>query len=215
MGEWRRQLQRKVMMASLLGRKRGKKCGSTKERKRLQIKRKQTGAGKKEQMAKKDSKAKKAMKAKKNKKNKKKDKKKDKKKGKKKKSKKKKRDPNSSSNNSSSSSSSSCSSSSSSSSLLESNPEPRYPSRMMRLLRRQLAQGSKVLAQAESQVGLAKSQPMPHLVPLAKPTTPADLKAQWQEMPAGGKCMVTPPPPKLTQTKTTGNDTSRCGGFGE
>jgi hypothetical protein len=43
MGEWRRQLQRKVMMASLLGRKRGKKCGSKKERKRLQIKRKQTG----------------------------------------------------------------------------------------------------------------------------------------------------------------------------
>ena len=196
------------MMASLLGRKRGKKCGSKKERKRLQIKRKQTGAGKKEQMAKKDSKAKKAMKAKKNKKNKKKDKKKDKKKGEKKKSNKKKRGPNSSS-------SSSCSSSSSSSSLLESNPEPRYPSRMMRLLRRQLAQGSKVLAQAESQVSLATSQPMPHLVPLAKPTTPADPKAQWQEMPAGGKCMVTPPPPKLTQTKTTGKDTSRCGGLGE
>ena len=54
----------------------------------------------------------------------------------------------------------------------------------------------KVLAQAESQVGLARSQPMPHLVPLAKPTTPADPKAQWQEMP-GGKCMVKPPPPKL------------------
>ena len=47
-------------MVSWLGKKRGKKCGSKKERKRLQIKRKQTGAGKKEQMAKKDSKAKNA-----------------------------------------------------------------------------------------------------------------------------------------------------------
>ena len=51
------------MMASLLGKKRGKKCGSKKGRKRLQIKRKQTGAGQKEQMGKKDSKAKMAKKA--------------------------------------------------------------------------------------------------------------------------------------------------------